>query len=957
MYYFARTHNFGLTPQALHNSAASPFSQQGPTTNPGGIIQLLDTPQDVVYDSLGNAYVANTGKHHIMKVDPLQNLTTFAGSPEGFQGYADGTGINAMFNSPVGLAIDSADNIYVTDLGNYRIRKITPAGVVTTIAGGQIGIVDGTGINAGFHTLSGIAYDSASTDLFVLDFRKVRRVTQAGVVTTFTGASYSTLTNTGKELYSFTAIPYHMFNTLENKTLIFTRQPVEGAQGTVGAEYEISPSGVLTPAPSLAPLRQIISSYTGASTVKTYYEIVPRYTIYAFSTYNWLYQFDDNDTQPFLMAGNALNLVIDGQGNQASFKNPKGLAIAEGPTPSSNDDILYLTDDHTIRKVVMFPYIEVDTISGSPTSSGDVVGVGSSALFNNPTELCVNPSTGDIYVCDTNNNKIKKVTSGGFVANFIGTGIAGNIDGFRLSADITEPRYIVFHPNGKLYFWSRFCLKECDINTGIVTTVAGDYYQSGETDGSGTNARFFDPHKIVVNQDGDFLVYDRLGSPYLGGGKYRIRKITLSGFNVSTFTGFFPLDVADGTNTTTKVGYSNGIAIDSTGQIFITDVGPLGGYVRKIDGAGNTTLFAGSEPSNIADGTGVTAGFAVPTRMKIDNTDNLYLVDYERRVRRVDPAANVTTVTGVPITEGVVNGPVGTALFEKLYGIGLNPVNNDILLTQTGYAYVSNPLLRLVSAGMVTTIPTTGIGPVIVTPPPQTLTPNNDLIVIAGPDGLDAENPSVILCCYRAPANEPISQYDVVYLYQGTIRKLDQPTTTVRPYMLGIARNSANIGEDVYLQYQGSLLSDDVSPFPFPDPSGTLYYAGASGALTTTPPVSGYRAAIARLEPGGNLNLCPVFLGDSHIEFDLTSDVVALQQGIWSFVVPPLTITVSKPWIQIIGGYAFGSFFWMDWTQYFHITWDGNTLTLQWKGDVALHVGSNQRLNFGKVYMANYTVS
>ena len=109
-------------------------------------------PRGVAVDSAGNVYVADTGNHTIRKVTPAGVVTTLAGLA-GSSGSADGTGSAARFNYPPGVAVDSAGNVYVADTGNHTIRKVTPAGVVTTLAGlaGSSGSADGTGSAARFY--------------------------------------------------------------------------------------------------------------------------------------------------------------------------------------------------------------------------------------------------------------------------------------------------------------------------------------------------------------------------------------------------------------------------------------------------------------------------------------------------------------------------------------------------------------------------------------------------------------------------------------------------------------------------------------------------------------------------------------------------------------------------------------------------------------------------------------
>ena len=148
-------------------------------------------PQGVAVDSAGNIYVADWTGYTIRKVTPAGDVTTLAGTA-GMSGSADGTGADARFYFPQGLAVDSADNLYVTDENNHTLRKITPAGVVTTLAGtaGAAGSTDGTGAAARFNFPTGVAIDRAG-NLYVTDSSNstVRKVTPTGVVTTLAGAA------------------------------------------------------------------------------------------------------------------------------------------------------------------------------------------------------------------------------------------------------------------------------------------------------------------------------------------------------------------------------------------------------------------------------------------------------------------------------------------------------------------------------------------------------------------------------------------------------------------------------------------------------------------------------------------------------------------------------------------------------------------------------------------------
>lgn len=177
-----------VTPQGVATTVAGSAGQHG-SLDASGSIARLDTPTRIKADRDGNLYVTDLGNKTIRKITPAGVVTTLAGSP-GVCGSADGSGALAQFCDPQGIALDRSGNLFVTDTGNHTVRKIDPAGRVTTVAGsaGVCGSADGRGNAAQFCQPQDIAVDRWGT-LYVADTANstVRKITLDGVVTTLAG--------------------------------------------------------------------------------------------------------------------------------------------------------------------------------------------------------------------------------------------------------------------------------------------------------------------------------------------------------------------------------------------------------------------------------------------------------------------------------------------------------------------------------------------------------------------------------------------------------------------------------------------------------------------------------------------------------------------------------------------------------------------------------------------------
>ena len=612
-------------------------------------------PDGVAVDSAGNLYVADSGNHTIREVTPVGTdwvVTTLAGLG-GTRGSADGTNSAARFNYPAGVAVDTSGNVYVADEGNNTIRKVTPLGtnwVVTTLAGlaGSAGSANGTGSNARFYLPFGLAV-ATNGNVYVGDmgdtYGTIRKVTSGGVVTTLaTGfnAPYGVAVDSAGNVY-VADTDNNAIRKVTSGGVVTTLAGSVGSfgtnDGTGSAALFYSPFGL-----TVATNGNVYVADSGNNTIR---KVTPAGVVTT-------------------LAGLASNNTgsTDGTGSAARFNGPANMAV------DTNGNV-YLADsgNNTIREVT--PEGVVTTLAGLAGHAGSADGTNSAARFNLPYGVAMD-SAGNLYVADTLNYTIRKVTPVGtnwVVTTLAGAaGVAGSADGTNSAARFNGPADTAVDTNGNVYVtdFNNDTIRKVT-PAGVVTTLAGLAGSSGSADGTGSAARFYAPIGVAVDKAGNVYVTEYFN--------YTIREVTPVGTNwvVTTLAGLAgSVGSVDGTNRAARFNYPAGVAVDTNGNLYVADDGDS--TIRQVTPVGTnwvvTTLAGLAGYIAEIDGTGSGARFHNPFAVAVDMAGNVYVGDFSNStIRKGFPASSVPA----PVLEP-------PSLSAGLFGFGITglpglPVN------------------------------------------------------------------------------------------------------------------------------------------------------------------------------------------------------------------------------------------------------------------------------------------
>ncbi|GAA4315425.1 hypothetical protein GCM10023149_12030 [Mucilaginibacter gynuensis] len=679
----------------------------------------FNAPDGGATDMAGNLFVADADNNLIRRITPSGDVTTFAGS--GSAGKNDGKGTAASFNKPRGIAIDAQNNLYVADSENNLIRKITPDGDVTTIAGdGTVGYKNDYGTAAKFNHPFGMALD-ASGNLYVSDSDNncIRKIAPDMQVTTLVGdpakgrddgRGQAARFNRPTGIYIGVGQVIYVADTDNNLIRLVDPSGVVSTVGGTGrAGYA---NGPIANATFDHPSAVVQDRHGHIYVADQGNNAIRELTLANVTT----------------VAGTTIRGSDNGENLSASFNAPGGLMLDLYTN-------LYVSDTRNNKiRLVSFGSFR-DFFPGLPPGlnvnpvTGVISGTPIAVIGQKPYIIAGYSATGVSYVSvsieikrSSNQNlnapNISYETPKKYVINnaiptlspdisrggtipgiaagtttYAGTGTKGADNGDRQSATFDAPGGITIDKAGNLYIADEQNNKIRQITpAGQVKTYAGSG-EIGKDNGSPNIASFNVPCNVVADDLGNLYVADTFNN--------MIRKIEPDG-TVSSFAGTGIAGFADGDGTTAQFFRPYGIAIDRFGNLFIADT--YNNRIRKIDVATRkVTTFAGGAQGN-TDGNGTGARFFSPSALAFDRDGYLYVADSDNNlIRKINTAGDVVRLAGSGAA-GKENGVANNASFNYPSGIVVDASNSVYVADQK-----NNLIRRVEYDGFVSTVAGTGL--------------------------------------------------------------------------------------------------------------------------------------------------------------------------------------------------------------------------------------------------------
>jgi uncharacterized repeat protein (TIGR01451 family) len=630
----------------------------------------VGNPNAVATDYLGNVY-ASTSLNCVFRLDPSGYWSLVAGNCKtGFSG-DNGSAVAAQLNGPQGLALDGAGNLYIADQNNHRIRKVTPAGIITTVAGtGTPGYFGDTGpaTSAQLNFPQGIAVDTAG-DLYIADKNnhRIRRVAPDGTITTVAGTGTAGTTGDGgpatsAQLLNPLAVALDSTGNLyvADKSSQVRKVDVSGnithiaGTGTGGYSGDSGPASTA----ALSGPSGLAADFAG----NLYIADTGNLRVRKISTGGIISTYAGNGT--FGSSGDS-GLAIDAQ-----LAGPVGVSVEYPNT-------LYIADLYQVREVDTSYIIHTVAGPGGTAFAGDG-GPATLAQFSGNWGIvrdALGPA-GNLYVADTQNYRVRQINAAGAISTYAGTGTCcySGDGGAAIGAEIA-PYPLAVDSAGNIYLGESARVREVIASTGKIATVAGIGAAGWTGDGGlATSA------KLALFIRG--LAVDPSGNLYIADTSNNIvRKVTAGKISTVAGTGL-PGYSGDGdSGTSAQLRSPAGLAVDTAGNLYIADFGNC--VVRQLSIGGTISTVAGNGAcGSTGDGEPATsAALNSPWGLAVDSAGNLYIATTGNTIREVS-GGKIATIAGTGAAG--YSGDGGLATSAQL------SVPAAISLDASGNVYVSD---------------------------------------------------------------------------------------------------------------------------------------------------------------------------------------------------------------------------------------------------------------------------
>jgi uncharacterized protein (TIGR03437 family) len=637
----------------------------GPATN-----AILIQPEGVLADGSGNLYIADAGDHRVRRVASNGVIETLAGT--GIRGFSGdgGPAAQAQLNAPYGLALDGQGNLYIADLGNARVRRVGPDGTITTIAGG--GQLPSGGANEGspaamvaLSAPRNLVFDT-SGNLYISDFggQRVYQMAVDGSLTTVagTGVAGASGDNGAAALAQLNA-------------------PAGLAFDGQGALYIADSGNHLV----RKVAHGLISSFARAVTP----------TGLTFDGLGTLYVAD-------ISAGDIA--VIPAAGS------PSSLAVEAVDVSFSSGAGLYASVSN--QAVLVSEKGAGTTVATAVAGGGDMAygdnGPATEARLNHPAGVATD-AAGNVYIADRDNNRIRRVDSGGTISTVAGTGAAGNSGdgGLAVDAQLSGPESVTVDSSGNLYI--------ADTGNQRVRKVTPD----GKI-AAATNLGLLSPVYAIADGSGNLYIADAGAEKILTAGSNGVPATLMTGLSSPrglaldsqgnlyyTEAGAARVSVRSPGGTVTSIGTGSwniprGVAVDGSGNVYVADTGLQ--QVLEVGSGGGVTVIAGTGSAGFSGdgGNAAAAQLGFPWDVAVNASCVVAVADLDNnRVRDLAPPAATQTSPGAPVPGNItiVNaaslapGPVTADMLLLIGGSGISPAQ----IPDTAIAFGPNPA-RILSA-------------------------------------------------------------------------------------------------------------------------------------------------------------------------------------------------------------------------------------------------------------------